>query len=139
MAVEPSTELFLKLAEVLKAMADPVRLTLLHQLQSGELCVGKLVEGMSCTQANVSKHLGVLKQAGLVTSRRDGNNILYSIGDPAVFDICSVVGGTIERRLASDQAILAATMQQFVSPEESEPSSVDGQRKSPQKGARKVS
>jgi DNA-binding transcriptional ArsR family regulator len=118
MPVAASTELFLKVAEVLKAMADPVRLTLLHQLQSGELCVGKLVEGMSCTQANVSKHLGVLKQAGLVTSRRDGNNILYSIGDSAVFDICSVVGGTIERRLASEQAILAATMQQFSPTEE---------------------
>jgi DNA-binding transcriptional ArsR family regulator len=105
--------LFEKVAMVLKAMADPVRLLLLHQLQAGELCVGKLVDSVCTSQANVSKHLSVLRQAGLVSSRRDRNRIIYAISDPAVFDICSAVGGTIERRLNLERKLMEATMKQL--------------------------
>ncbi len=112
--------LFEKVAAVLKAMGDPVRLILLHQLQAGEMCVGKLVEGLSCSQANVSKHLAVLKQAGLVSSHREGNKILYAISDAAVFDICSVVGGSIKRRLSAEQVVMDAAMRQLQSEDDTQ-------------------
>lgn len=111
----PGATFFRMVADVLKAMADPVRLKLLHILQGGERCVGALVEEMDCSQANVSKHLGVLKRAGLVHVRRDGLNMVYSIADPAVFDICNSVGRSIEDRLAEDQSQIRQTRRQFQS------------------------
>jgi len=106
-------EFFARIAEVLKAMADPMRLRLLHELQNGEHCVGELVAAVGGSQANVSKHLAVLKQAGLVRCRRDGLNVYYAIDDPSVFDICSSVGGAIERRLGEQSRLMRDTRRRF--------------------------
>ena len=109
----PGPEFFERIALVLKAMADPVRLRLLNVLQSGELCVGDLVERIGTSQANISKHLGVLKRAGLVSCRRDGHMILYAIEDPAIFGICGAVSQSIERRLVVEQRIMQASPRHF--------------------------
>ncbi|KAA0253071.1 MAG: ArsR family transcriptional regulator [Acidobacteria bacterium] len=96
----PRKELLLgEMAEWLKAMADPMRLRILHALKDGERCVNDLLEGVGCSQANVSKHLSVLRHAGLVGSRRDGVNVYYRIADPAVFVICETVCDSLERTI----------------------------------------
>jgi DNA-binding transcriptional ArsR family regulator len=75
----------------LKALADPTRLRILHALEPGELCVGSLASRVGCGQANVSKHLAMLRGAGLVRARRCGMNVYYAIDDPVVFRICRLV------------------------------------------------
>ena len=94
-----SDELLQRIAEVLKAMADPTRLKILHSLQQGERCVSDILEIVGGSQANVSKHLSVLKRAGLVESRRDGLNVFYEISDEGVFTICRNVCDSLELRI----------------------------------------
>jgi DNA-binding transcriptional ArsR family regulator len=87
----PGEELLVRIAERLKAMADPTRLRLLHELEGGEICVSDLAGQVGGSQANVSKHLAVLRKAGLVNCRRDGMNVCYSIADRSAFDVCRTV------------------------------------------------
>ncbi len=94
-----SDELLQRIAEVLKAMADPTRLKILHSLQQGERCVSDILEVVGGSQANVSKHLSVLKRAGLVESRRNGLNVFYEISDEGVFTICRNVCDSLEIRV----------------------------------------
>ncbi len=96
-----------EIAAWLKAMADPTRLRILHALQAGERCVTELLADLACSQANVSKHLSVLKAAGLVDCRRDGVNVYYRIVDPTVFTICEAVCNSIQRDLDVRRAGLA--------------------------------
>jgi len=94
-----SDELLHRIAEVLKAMADPTRLKILHCLNQGERCVSDILEVVGGSQANVSKHLSVLKRAGLVDSRRNGLNVFYHITDEGVFTICRNVCDSLELRI----------------------------------------
>lgn len=101
-----SEELLGRIAERLKALADPMRLAILHSLESGERCVGEIVERVKTSQANVSKHLSVLRHAGLVRARRSGMNVYYVIGDPVVFAICRLVCDSLERQASETAADL---------------------------------
>jgi DNA-binding transcriptional ArsR family regulator len=102
-----SDELLNRIAEVLKAMADPTRLKILHSLHNGERCVSSILESVGGSQANVSKHLSVLKRAGLVDCRREGLNVYYRIIDEGVFTICRNVCDSLESRIDREhQAIL---------------------------------
>jgi DNA-binding transcriptional ArsR family regulator len=101
--VKPTEELLERIAETLKALADPTRLRLLHTLEDGELRVTDLLAVVGTTQANVSKHLAVLRQAGLVATRRDGMNVLYRVHDPMVFAICRTICDGLERQLEAEQ------------------------------------
>jgi DNA-binding transcriptional ArsR family regulator len=74
-----------------RTLGEPFRLRILQQLEGGERSVGELVETLDGNQPNVSKHLTILHEAGLVSRRREGTSILYSIGDPVVFRLCELV------------------------------------------------
>ncbi len=89
------------IAERFKVLAEPMRLKILHALWDGELTVGEVIGAVSGLQANVSKHLGVLLQAGLVTRRKEGLRVFYRIADATVFDLCHVVCESLHDRLAS--------------------------------------
>lgn len=65
-------------AEVLEALADPTRREIFEKLRQGESPVGKLAEGMPVSRPAVSQHLKVLKEAGLVTERKDGTRRYYA-------------------------------------------------------------
>jgi len=107
-------ELLARIAERLKAIADPTRLRLLHELELGEICVGDLAGQVGGSQANVSKHLAVLRKAGLVSCRRDGMNVCYSVADPSVFDVCRTVCDALTRqadRVAAELHRGAAAME----------------------------
>ncbi|HVS04290.1 MAG TPA: metalloregulator ArsR/SmtB family transcription factor [Thermoanaerobaculia bacterium] len=93
-----------RIADRLKAMAEPTRLQLLHELEGREVCVSELVERLGCSQANVSKHLGVLRAAGLVRCRRKGLNVYYTIEDQGVFEVCRLMCGCIERQASREVA-----------------------------------
>lgn len=79
------------IAKRFRLLGEPFRLRLLQQLQSGEKTVNELVDALDGNQPNVSKHLALLHDAGLVSRRRDGMSVLYSIGDPVIFQLCNLV------------------------------------------------
>ncbi len=79
------------IAERFRALAEPVRLRLLNTLMQGEKTVTQLVEAAGTGQANVSKHLAVLKQARMVATRREGLHTLCSISDPVIFQLCELM------------------------------------------------
>jgi ArsR family transcriptional regulator, virulence genes transcriptional regulator len=73
-------------ATVGRALADPKRLCVLESLAEGELSVRDLATRVSCQVPNMSQHLAVLRSAGLVESRRDGNTVFYRLADPRVLE-----------------------------------------------------
>jgi len=89
------------IADRFKVMADPLRLKILHALWDEERSVGEIIAATGALQANVSKHLGVLQQAGLVSRRKDGLNVYYRINDRTVFELCEVVCASLHDRLAA--------------------------------------
>lgn len=93
-------------AQRFRVLADPVRLKILRCLQSGERTVGSLVEELCSSQPNVSKHLAVLRQAGLVSRRQEGNQAIFSIAAPFVFELCETVcNGIVEELDAKREAL----------------------------------
>lgn len=86
-------------AKYFKALAEPMRLKVLNELRDGEKNVSQLKELSGSTQANVSKHLSMLSDYGLVKRESRGNCVYYSIADPSVYDICELVCGQISNRL----------------------------------------
>ena len=76
---------------LLKALANPDRLLLLCQLSQGEQCVGDLEEALGIVQPTLSQQLGVLRTEGLVSTRRQGKNIFYSVADPAALEILTLL------------------------------------------------
>jgi DNA-binding transcriptional ArsR family regulator len=79
------------IARRFRTLGEPYRLRLIQQLEKGERSVGELVQALDGNQSNVSKHLQVLYDAGLVSRRRDGTSVLYAIGDPMVLKLCELV------------------------------------------------
>lgn len=107
-SVDPRTGLlFEKIADRLRSLADPTRLAILHLLQKGEMRVTDILAEVGGSQANVSKHLGVLRQAGFVTCRRDGVNVYYSVADSSVFQICRAICDGIERTAEEEREAIA--------------------------------
>ncbi len=88
------------IAERFKVLAEPARLKILHTLGDGERGVSEIIRAVGGLQANVSKHLGVLLQAGLVSRRRQGPRVFYRIADTTIFDLCEVVCASLRNRLA---------------------------------------
>ncbi len=76
-----------------RTLGEPYRLRILQELEAGEKSVGELVAALEGNQPNVSKHLQVLFDAGLIGRRREGTSIFYSISDPMVFKLCALVCG----------------------------------------------
>jgi DNA-binding transcriptional ArsR family regulator len=87
-------------AEVLKVMASPRRLEILHRLAAGPLEVGRLAAELGASQPNVSQHLAVMRSAGMVEAERDGREVRYRLADPDVIRACDVMRGVLERRLS---------------------------------------
>jgi ArsR family transcriptional regulator len=82
-----------------RALGDPSRLHLLNLLMQGEASVNELVDLSGLSQANVSRHLGLLRRDGLVARSRDGNRAFYRISDPNVSELCRLVCGGISEQL----------------------------------------
>ena len=91
-----------------RALAEPMRLRILDALRRKELTVGDLVEAVGANQANVSKHLAVLFREGFVERRKDGLHVYYRVADPAVFELCELVCGTLVDRAAEQMRAMRA-------------------------------
>jgi len=94
------------IARRFRVLGEPMRIKLLDRLRAGEASVQELTEGTGASQQNVSKHLGVLLEAGIVGRRREGNLAYYRIVDDGVFALCEQVCGSLERQLTELQELL---------------------------------
>ncbi len=94
-------ELVELIARRFRAIGEPMRIKLLDRLRDGEATVNELSEAIGASQQNVSKHLALLAEAGIVGRRKDGNRVYYRIADEGVFKLCEDVCGSIQEQLAS--------------------------------------
>lgn len=92
-------------AQYFKALAEPMRLKILNALQDGEKNVNQLTEMSGGTQANISKHLSLLSQYGLVKRESRRNCVFYSIADPSVYELCELVCNQIGSRMMLEAEI----------------------------------
>jgi DNA-binding transcriptional ArsR family regulator len=88
------------IAQRFRALGEPARIRLLDCLRDGEASVRDLEQATGLSQQNVSSHLGVLLQAGMVSRRREGNFSIYAIADDSVFELCELVCGGLRRQLS---------------------------------------
>jgi DNA-binding transcriptional ArsR family regulator len=86
-------------AEVLKTLANPRRLEILHRLVVGPCEVRRLAEEIGASQPNISQHLAVLRAAGIVDAERDGREVRYRLADPDVMVACGLMRQVLQRRL----------------------------------------
>ena len=100
---EPLVEL---IAARFRVLAEPLRIRLLDRLRGGDATVLELQQAVGGSQQNVSKHLGVLLNAGMVARAKQGTSSLYSIADPGVFELCDQVCGGLRRQVSELDAIL---------------------------------
>ena len=85
-----------------------MRIRLLDHLRAGPAAVSDLGGALDTSQQNVSKHLGVLLQAGIVAREKRGNHAVYSIADPSVFELCEQVCGGLRRRIDELEGVVPA-------------------------------
>jgi DNA-binding transcriptional ArsR family regulator len=93
-------------ADRFRALSEAIRLRILQILQNGEIGVSALVEQIGSTQPNVSKHLKVLQDVGLVKRRQVGTSAYYSIADEMVFELCEMVCSKLRDRLEAQVGAL---------------------------------
>lgn len=89
-----------------RVLGEPMRLRLLIALEDGERNVSALVSLTRATQANVSRHLQTLAEAGIVGRRKEGLSVYYFIADPTIFDLCETVCGSLQRRFGAQARAL---------------------------------
>ena len=93
-------------ARIIKAMSHPTRLFMVDELSKGERCVCELTEMVGDDISTISKHLSVLKAAGIVADERRGTRVFYSLRVPCVLDFFSCVESVLKAN-AREQAALA--------------------------------
>lgn len=92
-------EVVQQVADYFSVLGEPMRLRLLNLLRDGEKCVQDLVEATDTSQANVSKHLKVMLQAGILTRRTKGTLAYYSVEDDLIFELCNLVCDRLATRI----------------------------------------
>ncbi len=93
------------IARRFRAIGEPMRVRLLDRLRDGEASVNELAFELGASQQNVSKHLAVLADVGILGRRKDGNRVLYRIVDEGVLGLCEQVCGSLQMHLSSLAAL----------------------------------
>lgn len=104
-------------AEIFKVLAHPTRIHIIEILSSGEFSVGTILGRVKVTQANLSQHLSILRQSRLVVTRKNGNQVLYSLSDPLLAEVLNTMrkyfqnhfDDSIEMLKRMDQSMVAAS------------------------------
>src|SRR3954451_6036834 len=95
-------------ADVLRMLAHPRRLEMLHVLAEGPMEVGRIAERLGVSQPNARQHLALLRAAGLVLVERNGREVRYELADPEVMTACAIMRGVIQRRVSQLSAVATA-------------------------------
>ena len=86
-------------AEVLKTLANPRRLEIIHRLADGPSEVGRLADQMGIAQPNLSQHLALMRSAGVVEAERNGREVRYRLADSDIVAACELMRGVLQRRV----------------------------------------
>ena len=84
-------EVFESVARYFSVLGEPTRLRILHALCQDERCVTDIIQATGLAQANASRHLGLMYQAGMLSRRREGTQIFYKVADPMYVELCRTV------------------------------------------------
>jgi ArsR family transcriptional regulator len=84
-------------AGIFKVLAHPTRIHIIETLRDGELSVGSVLENVKVEPANLSQHLSILRQSHLVVTRREGNQVLYSLRDPLLIEVLDAMRKYFQR------------------------------------------
>jgi ArsR family transcriptional regulator len=93
-------------ANIFQALAHPTRIAILEHLRDGELSAGALIEKLELEQANVSQHLAVLRSKQLVTNRKAGNQVFYSVRDPIIIEVLNLMKTYFQAHLKESLVML---------------------------------
>ncbi len=93
-------------AEILAAVGHPIRLRVVEMLADGEMCVCDIAERLGAERSNVSRHLGVLARAGLLSARKEGLRVLYRLRTPCILEFLSCVTQVLRERLTDERELL---------------------------------
>ena len=100
--------LFEKQAEIIKAMAHPLRIAIVEFLKDGPQCVCDIAEFVGSERSNVSRHLLVMVSAGVLESRKEGLKVIYKLKTPCILDFLSCITGVLKQQLKDSEKLLAA-------------------------------
>jgi DNA-binding transcriptional ArsR family regulator len=78
-------------ASIFQALAHPTRIAIIETLRDGELPTGTIIERLGLEQANASQHLSVLRAKHIVISRKEGNQVFYSVRDPLLIEVLDIM------------------------------------------------
>ena len=101
---DPLVEL---IAQRFRVIGEPMRIRVLDALRDGPMSINELTEALGATQQNVSKHIGVLAQAGIVGREKDGNRVRCFIADESIFELCELVCGGLRQQVAELDQLLS--------------------------------
>ena len=102
-----SKELIFKIkSDFLKSTASPVRLAAIEHLKQGESSVGELVKALGVEQSSLSKHLAILRQAGILAARQEKVTVYYSIKDKDIFKVLRPISEMLRKKLRKSQTVL---------------------------------
>ncbi len=96
-------------AEVVKAVAHPIRLAILDCLRDGEVCVCDIAERVGSERSNVSRHLAVMAKAGVLTSRKDGLQVFYALRTPCILHFFGCVENVLRATMKANLKALSVT------------------------------
>ena len=103
----PGRDLFALHADICKTLASPARLRIIEALREGELSVGEIGEAVGARKANVSQHLAVMRQRGIIEGRRRGTSVYYHIANPKVVQACELMREVLLEQMAAAAKLLA--------------------------------
>jgi len=93
-------------ADIIKAAAHPLRLAILDGLRGGERCVCEITKEVGAERSNVSRHLALMTRAGLLSNRKDGLQVYYTLRTPCIVDFILCVGNCLKQQLKENAAAL---------------------------------
>ncbi len=98
------------IARRFRVLGEPMRIRLIDQLRAGEATVGELSDALGASQQNMSKHLSVLGDAGILGRRKDRNHVYYRIVDDGVLALCEDVCGSVQEQLRALGELMARSV-----------------------------
>jgi DNA-binding transcriptional ArsR family regulator len=111
LAIDELDEVFAAVAKYFSLLSEPTRLKILHTICNDEHSVSEIVAATGATQTNVSRHLSLLRDAGVVSRRKMGSAVFYEVTDRVFADVCRTVcvhiAGSIDARAPLRRDLLA--------------------------------
>ena len=103
-------------AEIFQALAHPTRIAIVETLRNGEMSAGQIIEQLGLEQANVSQHFGVLRSKQVIVNRKEGNQVFYSLRDPALVEVLDILKRYFYSQLAQTASMLKEIRAEKVAP-----------------------